>query len=234
MKVIFAGPSLAGERPDRSGEIDFRPPAIFGDIEGAVNDGANVIGIVDGRFQQVQSVWHKEILSALAGGVQVLGAASMGALRAAECKAFGMIPIGKIARAYAEGRLWDDADVALVHEGISDQYRAITEPMVNVQATAERLVALGFITIADCAQLVHFAAAIHFSDRRVSTLFEPDSPLAWVAGPYATYHVDQKALDAKVLIDVVRGLSDQKTNREGPWRPRTSQYWKDARRLTLD
>ena len=40
------------------------------------------IGIIDGYFQQVPSVWHKEILWAMAQGVHVFGSASMGALRA--------------------------------------------------------------------------------------------------------------------------------------------------------
>ncbi len=85
MKVVFAGPSL----PDReaaanSGSIDFRAPAALGAVRKAVLAGASVIGLVDGVFENVASVWHKGILYALSEGVQVFGAASMGALRAAE------------------------------------------------------------------------------------------------------------------------------------------------------
>ncbi|MEJ0097006.1 MAG: TfuA-like protein [Bauldia sp.] len=52
----------------------------------AVLAGASVIGLVDGVFENVASVWHKEILYALSEGVQVFGAASMGALRAADVR----------------------------------------------------------------------------------------------------------------------------------------------------
>ena len=42
--------------------------------------GYRRIGIIDGHFGNVPSVWHKEILFALSKGVEVSGAASMGAL----------------------------------------------------------------------------------------------------------------------------------------------------------
>ena len=64
----------------------------------AVRDGATAIGLVDGYFGGAAAVWHKEILYALSLGVRVLGASSMGALRAAECAAYGMEPVGEIAR----------------------------------------------------------------------------------------------------------------------------------------
>ena len=69
----------------------------------AVSAGATVIGIVDGYFEYVAPVWHKEILYALSSGCTVLGAASMGALRACECAAFGMRGIGRIFEDYREG-----------------------------------------------------------------------------------------------------------------------------------
>src|SRR5262245_46332423 len=49
--------------------------------------------------------------SPLSSGVAVAGAASIGALRSAECSAFGMVGIGKILRRFSAGELADDADV---------------------------------------------------------------------------------------------------------------------------
>ncbi|HEY5550419.1 MAG TPA: TfuA-like protein, partial [Opitutaceae bacterium] len=97
MKVVFVGPSLTDPklRTD-SGSVRFRPPAAMGDVTKAVIEGATAVGLVDGVFEAVASVWHKEILYALAEGVQVFGAASMGALRAAECAPYGMIGVGAI------------------------------------------------------------------------------------------------------------------------------------------
>ena len=48
----------------------------------------------------------------MAAGTQVFGAASMGALRAAELAPFGMIGVGAIFAAYRDGRLTGDDEVA--------------------------------------------------------------------------------------------------------------------------
>jgi len=42
-----------------------------------------VIGVIDGYLRWA-TVWHKEILWAMAEGIHVFGAASIGALRAAD------------------------------------------------------------------------------------------------------------------------------------------------------
>ena len=67
-------------------------------------------------------VWHKELLWAMSQGVHVLGAGSIGALRAAEPEAFGMVGEGRIFEAYRSGVLEpyyrpfeDDDEVAVVH-----------------------------------------------------------------------------------------------------------------------
>ena len=61
------------------------------------------------------TVWHKEILWAMAQGIHVFGAASIGALRAAELDAFGMRGIGRIYEAFRDGVLEDDDEVAVLH-----------------------------------------------------------------------------------------------------------------------
>jgi hypothetical protein len=49
-----------------------------------------IIGLIDGYFEVTPTVWHKEILWAMAQGIHVHGSASIGALRAAELCSFGM------------------------------------------------------------------------------------------------------------------------------------------------
>ena len=133
MKVVFAGPSLHGAEFD-PGDVVIRGPAEMGDLERAVAAGATAVGLVDGHYQQVGAVWHKEILFALASGVAVYGAASMGALRVSECEAFGMIPVGDIAHRYCSGELFDDADVALTNGPAELGFPPLTEAMVDVEA----------------------------------------------------------------------------------------------------
>ena len=126
MKIVFAGPSLCGAEYD-AGDVIVRGPAQMGDLERAVAEGAHAVGLIDGHYQQVGAVWHKEILLALSSGVAVYGAASMGALRAAECEAFGMVPVGDIARRYCSGALFDDADVALTNGPAELGFPPLTE-----------------------------------------------------------------------------------------------------------
>src|SRR5262245_58082904 len=99
MKIIFAGPSCGEDslslcRADPT--VKILAPACYGDVARACLDGTTAIGVIDGRFEDTRALWHKEILFALSKGVAVAGAASMGALRAAECSPFGMIGIGRV------------------------------------------------------------------------------------------------------------------------------------------
>lgn len=224
MKVVFAGPSIAGLSP-RHSDIRIRPPAAYGDVEVAVADGATVIGLIDGRFQQVASIWHKEILLALAQGVQVLGGASMGALRAAECEQFGMMPIGVIARRYASGELYDDGDVALLHGPAEMGYRAVTEPMVNVDATASQMVEAGAATLEEAQALMDFARSLHFTERFADTLFGAGSPVAALESQFRRHYVDQKTSDAAVVLDAVAALPDTRVAPPADWSLLRSRFW---------
>jgi len=69
--------------------------------------------LIDGQFEDRPAVRHKEILWAMAQGIVVIGAASMGALRAAELSEFGMIGVGLIYRWYRRWRLAPDDAVAV-------------------------------------------------------------------------------------------------------------------------
>ena len=87
----------------------------MGSVFRAVEAGYRRIGILDGHFGNVPSVWHKEILFAMSEGVEVAGAASMGALRAAELHRFGMIGVGRIYRFFRSGLFTDDDELAVIH-----------------------------------------------------------------------------------------------------------------------
>jgi len=138
--IVFLGPSLPLERAREVLDATCRPPARQGDVFRALAERPRGIVLIDGVFEAVPSVWHHELRAALASGVFVLGASSMGALRAAELQRFGMKPIGRIAKAYAAGERIDDADVVLLHGDADSGYRPLTVPLVNVQATLERAV----------------------------------------------------------------------------------------------
>jgi hypothetical protein len=170
MKVLFAGPSLSGtgwadgRSSDRS-TLDCRGPAGQGDIARAVVEGATAIGLIDGRYEDVAAVWHKEILFALGEGVRVFGAASMGALRAAECADFGMVGIGSVFERYRSGELADDAAVAQLHAPAELDHAPLTEALVNVEATIAHFRKLRAISEGEAERLDRSARALFFKER---------------------------------------------------------------------
>ena len=146
---------------------------------------------------------HRRTLDQLSSGVAVYGAASMGALRAAECEAFGMVPVGDIARRYCSGALFDDADVALTNGPAELGFPPLTEAMVDVDSTVSHLADLGLVTPAEAAAIIAAARSTFFADRTAEAIFERlDHPRAAKLGRlYATHRVSQKTRDALELLD---------------------------------
>jgi len=129
--AVFTGPSLLIEEARELLEHPalVLPPIQRGDLA-RLPDTVRVVLILDGVFYSDQAVSPREILLTLREGIQVLGASSMGALRAAELEPFGMVGIGEVYDGYRAGELQSDADVALLFDPNSQ--RALTEPVVNV------------------------------------------------------------------------------------------------------
>ena len=146
--VAFAGPSLHRELagaggPDWSAlerRVELRPPARRGDLLAAAAEGPDVLVLLDGYYCTVPAVLHKEVLYALAAGIRVLGAASMGALRAAELAPFGMEGIGRVFEWYRDGVLDGDDEVAVRHLPGSHGYLPLTVALVEVRSAVAELV----------------------------------------------------------------------------------------------
>ena len=129
---VFAGPSLAGwvAAPPFSRHA----PAAAGDMLRLLDGPPCTVVLIDGVFDSQRSVWHKEILLLMARGFRVVGAASMGALRAAELAPFGMIGHGAIFRAYASDRITADDEVAVSHAPPAVGGAALSVAQVDVRA----------------------------------------------------------------------------------------------------
>ncbi len=150
--IVFLGPSLDTSAAEKILPAIYRPPAKRGDLLSAVHDGATIIGLIDGVFHQESAVAHREILTAIKKGVRVVGASSMGALRAAEMDTLGMVGIGEIYRMYKSGELDSDDEVALVFDPSSGL--ALSEPLINIRFTLKRAQEEGIIdTVAHDALL---------------------------------------------------------------------------------
>lgn len=196
---VFLGPSLPVDRARVILDATYLPPAKAGDVYALVANRPRAIAIIDGLFEQVPAVWHKEILYALAHGVRVFGASSMGALRAAELHPFGMEGVGQVFDAFASGALEDDDEVTVVHGDASFGHRALSEAMVNIREGLSRAASRGTISAASHATLLAAAKRAHYPDRSWPAVRELGLELG----------VPRQELDA-LLVEVRREPPDVK------------------------
>jgi len=219
--IAFLGPSLplAEARKILPG-AEFRGPARQGDVLRALRVRPKVLALIDGVFESQPAVWHQELRVALSEGVHVLGASSMGALRAVELAPFGMEGVGEVFAAYRDGRLVDDAEVALLHADAEHDWRPLTVPLVNAVAAAEQAVRAGVITPKEGRALVAAARTVHYQDRRWPAIAE-----AWRADPSVraafeahrrAHPVDVKAADARACLSRAKALARGPRRAESP------------------
>lgn len=199
LPVVFAGPSVHGLPPSHFTGLDMRPPAGRGDVLSAVAEGVPAVGLIDGLYETQPAVWHKEILYALRVGIPVFGAASIGALRAAECAAFGMIGVGGIFAEYANGSRTADADVAVLHAPAELTHEPVTVALVDAEAALAAMAADGHFEAEERDRLIDRARGLHFKLRSWPAIL-PDPRLAALAARYP----GRKASDAVELLRLLQ------------------------------
>ncbi|CAD5373294.1 TfuA domain-containing protein [Rubrivivax sp. A210] len=214
--IVFLGPSLPLAQARALLDADYRPPAAQGDLYRAALSRPFAIGLIDGVFHAQPSVWHKEILWALSEGIHVLGAASMGALRASETAAFGMVGVGRIYEAYRDGVLEDDDEVALLHGPAETGWLPLSEPLVNLRATLDAAQAAGVLAPADAQRVRAAARSLYYParsfDAALDVALEQGLAAAAAAALRAWWplgRLDQKAADAQALLRQLAGLAAQ-------------------------
>ncbi len=208
--VVFLGPSLPADEARALASCRVLPPARQGDVWRALSLRPRGIALVDGVFEAQPSVWHHELLAALEAGVAVFGGASMGALRAAELSAHGMVGVGQIFEWYQEGKLVDDSEVALLHADAEHGYRPLTVPLVNVRHVASQARAARVLNPRQAKALVTAAEGLFYQDRTWRRILEAVGPV-WPAATRAGWAAwfargveDLKRLDA---IDCIRAAA---------------------------
>jgi hypothetical protein len=225
--VVFLGPTLPHAEARRALDADYRAPAAHGDVLRAALARPQAIALVDGVFERVPSVWHKEILFALSEGVPVYGAASMGALRAAELGSFGMRGVGAVYRAYADGVLEDDDEVAVAHADGEHGWRPTSDALVDVRATLDAALRAGVVPGAAAARVVERLRATFYPDRLLLRALDPADGaerrlLDWLPGN----RVERKRQDA---LELLRRLSDGVEPVRTDWTLQRTRVWEAAR-----
>jgi hypothetical protein len=211
MIVLFTGPSLPPAAVSSLPDLRVLPPVSQGDVYRAARERPWGIGIVDGFFEHVPAVWHKEILWAMSEGIHVFGASSMGALRAAELADFGMIGVGRIFEQFRDGALTGDDEVALTHLSAEHGYRRASEALVDIRATLSAAALAGICEPALAERLIAFARDRFYAERTWPAVLAAaraaqEDPRAldaleqWLPGG----RVDQKRRDALAMIEAMR------------------------------
>ncbi|MCY4431449.1 MAG: TfuA-like protein [Rhodospirillales bacterium] len=208
--LVFLGPSLTlAEARSICPDAEFHPPVRFGDLYALIGEPPGQVLIVDGVFHESTPVWQREILELLQAGWRVLGAASMGALRALELAPYGMIGLGTVFEWYRAGRIEGDDEVALIHGVAEMGYRPLTLPLVDVREALAGLRAEGVLTSAQASDILFSFKHTGHEERTLSAL------LSWVQAAGADVAAvrdrlsdpDQtlKARDARLALRVLAG-----------------------------
>jgi hypothetical protein len=160
LPIVYLGPSLPRVAAEAVLTADYRPPIKRGDLP-AYHDGP--ILILDGEFHQNLSVSPKELLLTLDGGTRVIGAASMGALRAVELERYGMEGYGWVFEAFRAGRIDADDEVAVSYSPYD--LSCMTIPVVNVRRWLEVLASRDQLDSERAELLLRVARSRFYADR---------------------------------------------------------------------
>jgi hypothetical protein len=221
---VFLGPSLSRLEAQRYLDAVYLPPISMGDLYVLIASRARPgdhVAIIDGFFEQVPAVWHKEILYALSRGVHVYGAASMGALRAAELHTFGMQGVGRIFEAFRDFVLENDDEVVVSHADEASNYRSLSVALVSIRFGLEAMVVRGEMTRSLAQDVIAAVAILPYSVRNWSAVTKAAETLGASSNCVDSIHdqaarPDAKAQDAATLL---RHLSDQGEQRNQPHVP---------------
>lgn len=168
---VFLGSTLPPAEARRHlPDAEYLPPIQQGDILRLLPHEPRVIGIVDGLFRAIPSVWHKEILTALDRGCHVFGASSMGALRAAELHTHGMRGVGRIFESFVDGTYEDDDEVAVAHASAEHGFRELSFAMANIRDVLARACDAKVLDDREEAELVAHAKATFYPERTARAL----------------------------------------------------------------
>lgn len=208
--IIYTGLSLSFDEAKKildshdDVEVIYKRPIKRGDLCHDMKENPDIIGIIDGVFHQNSSVGHKEILNVINNGVTVVGASSMGALRASELDSLGMKGIGYVYEQYATGKVTSDDDVAVMLD--SETLEALSEPLINMDYVFTNAVSESIITQDQKDKLIKIAKSTFYPKRNYSQTLSSsnlDDKTKSNLINFIRISVDIKKEDAKELIKYI-------------------------------
>jgi hypothetical protein len=234
---VFTGPTLSAEEGRAELEATYLPPVSQGDVYRVSLQRPRAIGIIDGYFERMPAVWHKEILWAIKEGIHVFGSASIGALRAAELEEYGMVGLGAVFQAYRNGTLESDDEVAVAHGLAENHFRATSTALVNIRCTLAEAAGQGILQPATRIELERIGRSMFYPERAYPLLLrravEEGLPIAelnalreWLPGG----RIDQKREDALAMLRHMRDwLAGNPPPLRVTWSFEYTELWDQAR-----
>ncbi|KQU90465.1 TfuA domain-containing protein [Ensifer sp. Root31] len=209
--LVFLGPTLRLAEAEPVLDAIYLQPVAQGDILLAAHAfRPRAMVLIDGQFEDRPAVRHKEILWAMAQGIVVIGAASMGALRAAELDEFGMIGVGLIYRWYRRWRLAPD-DAVAVHSGPPELgFLPLTDSLVDLQRTFASLMRRNFITAAERDLLTTITRNMNFRERQLEAILRAAGCRPERFKELRNEMVRQKRLDALLALGSARAIAGKR------------------------
>jgi hypothetical protein len=205
--LVFLGPTLRLAEAERVLDAIYLQPAAQGDILLAAHAfRPRAMVLIDGQFEDRPAVRHKEILWAMAQGIVVIGAASMGALRAAELREFGMIGVGLIYRWYRRWQLAPDDAVAVLSGPPELGFPPLTHALVDLQRAFASLTRRNVVTAGERDLLTTIARNMNFRERRFEAIIREAGCREERFKELRKEMVGQKRLDALLALRSARAL----------------------------
>jgi TfuA protein len=215
--IVYLGPTLNREEASKILDADYRDPAKKGDFLrlSHTTDEKKYVGFIDGVFLHDYPPSPIEVYHlATRKNIELIGASSLGALRAVELEKFGMKGIGKIFQLFKNGILNADDEVAVTF--VRDKNILQSEALIDIRFNLFLAYKKGIITKQTKKRFVKTAKNIYFPFRNyedIARLTEEQFPSIHDElenfRDYILKNRDSlKARDARKLLKYLKTISE--------------------------
>lgn len=171
--IVYLGPTLSREEAIKILDADYRDPAKKGDflMLSRDSDEKKYVGFVDGVFLHDYPPSPIEVYHlATRKNIELIGASSLGALRAVELEKFGMKGIGKIFQLYKNGIINADDEVAVTF--VRENNILQSEAMIDIRFNLFLAYKKGIITNQTKKRFAKIAKNIYFPFRNYEDIIK--------------------------------------------------------------
>jgi hypothetical protein len=171
--IVYLGPTLSREEAIKILDADYRDPAKKGDflMLSRDSDEKKYVGFVDGVFLHDYPPSPIEVYHlATRKNIELIGASSLGALRAVELEKFGMKGIGKIFQMYKNGIINADDEVAVTF--VRENNILQSEAMIDIRFNLFLAYKKGIITNQTKKRFAKIAKNIYFPFRNYEDIIK--------------------------------------------------------------